>query len=153
MIKDWIAEYQPKRSRLPTSIALRLCNKLHFGGLVSWWFLKAAFYGGTALRIFYGLNRFSEDLDFSLLQSDENFYLNNYLKVIEDEFIAQGMAVSIKTKVKTIQTNIESAFLKSETLWSELILKTKGITLIWAKTKHWIRENKNEVDTKPPLGF
>ena len=42
---------------------------LHRGGF----FDKAAFYGGTCLRIFYGLPRFSEDLDFSLLRPDQNF--------------------------------------------------------------------------------
>ncbi|MBC8180235.1 nucleotidyl transferase AbiEii/AbiGii toxin family protein, partial [candidate division KSB1 bacterium] len=34
------------------------------------YFEKAAFYGGSALRILYGLDRFSEDLDFSLLKKD-----------------------------------------------------------------------------------
>jgi len=29
-------------------------------------FQHAAFYGGTSLRILYGLDRFSEDIDFSL---------------------------------------------------------------------------------------
>src|SRR5690606_35351297 len=85
-------------------------------------FDKSAFYGGTALRIFYGLDRFSEDLDFSLLQKNQDFHFEPYLKIIEDEFLAQGIKVSIKTKKKSVESDIESAFLKSETLWSELIL-------------------------------
>ncbi len=44
-------------------------------------FKKAAFYGGTALRIFYGLDRFSEDLDFSLETADPAFDLSAYFPV------------------------------------------------------------------------
>lgn len=152
MIKDWIAEYQPKTDRDYKQALREIMQQITLAGLYrGGFFEKAAFYGGTALRIFYGLNRFSEDLDFSLLQNDENFHLNNYLKAIEDEFTAQGMSVSIKTKVKSVQSNIESAFLKSETLWSELVLKT---ILPQFGLKETIGlKIKIEVDTKPPLGF
>ena len=152
MIKDWIAEYQPKTDKDYQQALREIMQQIALAGLYrGGFFEKAAFYGGTALRIFYGLNRFSEDLDFSLLQSDENFRLNNYLKVIEDEFIAQGMAVSIKTKEKTIHTNIESAFLKSETLWSELVLESV-LPQFGLKQSIGLKI-KIEVDTKPPLGF
>lgn len=152
MIKDWIAEYQPKTDRDYKQALLEIMQQITLAGLYrGGFFEKAAFYGGTALRMFYGLNRFSEDLDFSLLQNDENFHLNNYLKAIEDEFTAQGMSVSIKTKVKSVQSNIESAFLKSETLWSELVLET---VLPQFGLKETIGlKIKIEVDTKPPLGF
>ncbi|MCB4234561.1 nucleotidyl transferase AbiEii/AbiGii toxin family protein [Kaistella anthropi] len=152
MIKDWIAEYQPKTDRDYKQALREIMQQITLAGLYrGGFFEKAAFYGGTALRMFYGLNRFSEDLDFSLLQNDENFHLNNYLKAIEDEFTAQGMSVSIKTKVKSVQSNIESAFLKSETLWSELVLET---VLPQFGLKETIGlKIKIEVDTKPPLGF
>ena len=48
-------------------------------------FEKAAFYGGSALRILYGLNRFSEYLDFSLLNSNEKFSLEVYSTAVEHE--------------------------------------------------------------------
>src|SRR5215218_6599397 len=83
---------------------------------------KAAFYGGTALRIFYGLDRFSEDLDFSLLEDDPAFSFQPYIDAIVTEFNSQGMQVSIREKDKKVKTNVESAFLKSETIWKELIL-------------------------------
>ena len=152
MIKDWIAEYQPKTDRDYKQTLREIMQQITLAGLYrGGFFEKAAFYGGTALRIFYGLNRFSEDLDFSLLQNDENFHLNNYLKAIEDEFTAQGMSVSLKTKVKSVQSNIESAFLKSETLWSELVIET---VLPQFGLKETIGlKIKIEVDTKPPLGF
>ena len=152
MIKDWIAEYQPKTADDYKQALREIMQQLALAGLSrGGFFSKAAFYGGTALRIFYGLNRFSEDLDFSLLQEDENFDLEYYLKFIEDEFLVQGMVVTIKTKHKSVVSAIESAFLKSETFWGELILETSVPGL-------GIKQNiglkiKIEVDTKPPLGF
>lgn len=78
-------------------------------------FDKAAFYGGTCLRIFYGLPRFSEDLDFSLLASDADFSLEPYFRAVRDEFLALGIDVEISAKKNTVSTGIESAFLKGDT--------------------------------------
>jgi predicted nucleotidyltransferase component of viral defense system len=117
----------------------------------SGFFEKAAFYGGTALRLFYGLDRFSEDLDFSLSEVNPDFSLKPYLEGIITEFSALGMKVSVKEKVKTKQTSIDSAFLKSDTVWKELILE--GIV---PQAGIGIRPSiqiKIEVDTHPPLGF
>lgn len=152
MIKNWLETYNPKTNRDYKQALREIMQQIALAGLYrSGFFEKAAFYGGTALRIFYGLNRFSEDLDFSLLESDENFYLENYFKAIEEEFLAQGMSVSIKTKVKSMPSNVESAFLKPETMWSELVLET-------VLSQFGLKETiglkiKIEVDTKPPLGF
>ena len=67
MIKDWIAEYQPKTDKDYQQALREIMQQIALAGLYrGGFFEKAAFYGGTALRIFYGLNRFSEDLDFSL---------------------------------------------------------------------------------------
>ena len=105
-------------------------------------FDKAAFYGGTCLRIFYGLPRFSEDLDFSLLESDADFSLEPYFKAVREEFSALGLQVEISAKKKTVRTSIESAFLKSDTrLFSFAVHADKTIKI------------KFEVDTEPPLGF
>ena len=73
-------------------------------------FKKAAFYGGTALRIFYKLDRYSEDLDFSLLSTDKAFSLKPYFKAIQDEFEALGITIEISSKKKNTDTAIESAF-------------------------------------------
>ena len=86
-------------------------------------FEQAAFYGGAALRIFYGLPRFSEDLDFSLLKVQEGFSLQPFLDGMLAEFEALGMRVSVTEKTKTKQTKIDSAFLKANTTWKELVLK------------------------------
>ena len=114
-------------------------------------FEKAAFYGGTALRIFYQLDRFSEDLDFSLLETDEGFSLDPYFSAIEKEFQALGIDVDIKTKQKKQKTAVESAFLKSDT--SVHVLQLQSSHQAWAtKAKRPIKI-KFEVDTQPPLGF
>ncbi len=78
-------------------------------------FRYAAFYGGTALRIFYGLDRFSEDLDFSLVAPDADFDLKKYFSVLESELHSVGLNFKIEEKVKTARSNIKSAFLKGNT--------------------------------------
>ncbi len=114
-------------------------------------FEKAAFYGGTALRIFYKLDRFSEDLDFSLLKTDKDFSLDPYFSAIEKEFHALGIDVDIKTKQKKQKTAVESAFLKSDT--SVHVLQFQSSHQAWVtKAKRPIKI-KFEVDTQPPLGF
>jgi predicted nucleotidyltransferase component of viral defense system len=67
MIKDWLAEYNPKNKAEAQSALREIMQEVALAGLYrGGFFEKAAFYGGTALRIFHGLDRFSEDLDFSL---------------------------------------------------------------------------------------
>jgi len=109
-------------------------------------FEKAAFYGGTALRIFYNLDRFSEDLDFSLLAPQQNFSLDPYFKYIKNEFESLGINVNIESKVKKNISNIESVFLKSDTYIHILSLEYK---LNLNKTI----KIKFEADINPPLDF
>jgi predicted nucleotidyltransferase component of viral defense system len=105
-------------------------------------FNRAAFYGGTCLRIFHGLQRFSEDMDFSLLQADEDFRLENYFDAIIVEFQSLGREVTITRKEKKTQTNVESAFLKDTTeIYNLAFSIEKNIKI------------KIEVDTQPPAGF
>lgn len=84
-------------------------------------FDEAAFYGGTCLRIFYNLDRFSEDLDFTLLNKNEKFDLEKYFPYIENELSSYGIMLSVNKKEKKNKSNITSAFLKGDTL--KLILK------------------------------
>ncbi len=78
-------------------------------------FTKAAFYGGTALRILHQLDRFSEDLDFSLLSPDSNFDLSEYEKAIKDELQSLGFSAHVEKKKKSKQSAIDSAFIKINT--------------------------------------
>lgn len=153
MIKEWIAEYEPKNTDDVLSALREIMQEVALAGLSRTdFFEKAAFYGGTALRIFYGLDRFSEDLDFSLLKVDPDFSLEPYFDAILTEFESTGMRVSIREKEKKERTNIDSSFLKSETEWKELILedivKQAGI-----KPTNRTIKIKIEVDRQPPLGF
>jgi len=128
--------------------ALReVMQEIALAGLYRGGFFKhAAFYGGTALRIFYGLDRYSEDLDFSLLHPQQDFKLEPYFKAINDEFSALGIDTKITQKVKTNITNIESAFLKNTT-------STHILLLDGAQQTDQVIKIKFEVDTNPPLGF
>ena len=152
MIKDWIAEYKPTNEEETLSALREIMQEIALDGLSRTdFFEKAAFYGGTALRIFYSLDRFSEDLDFSLMEKNPDFSLEPYFTAIVTEFEAIGMTVSIREKDKKIKTSVESAFLKSETIWKELILED-------IVKQAGIQSNKNikikiEVDVEPPLGF
>ena len=152
MIKEWIAKYNPKNEEQTLDALREIMQEITLAGLSRTdFFEKAAFYGGTALRIFYNLDRFSEDLDFSLLKEDPNFSLEPYFPSIVSEFEALGIKVSIKEKVKTTKTTVDSAFLKSETIWKELVLE-EIIKQAGIKSNRDIKI-KIEVDRKPPLGF
>ena len=105
-------------------------------------FDKAAFYGGTCLRIFHGLQRFSEDMDFSLLQPIADFDFTQYFQPIIDEFAAIGRYVEIKKKDKKNFGKVESAFLKDNTDVYDISFQTEKSIKI-----------KIEVDTNPPLQF
>lgn len=111
---------------------------LYSGGF----FENAAFYGGTCLRIFHGLQRFSEDMDFSLLAHDDNFDFTKYFQPIIDLFAMVGREVEIKKKDKGSFGKVESAFLKDNTDVYDVTFSTEKSIKI-----------KIEVDTCPPLNF
>jgi hypothetical protein len=152
MIKDWLDSYKPSNKEEALQALREIMQEIALAGLQrAGFFEKAAFYGGTALRIFYGLNRFSEDLVFSLLEVNPEFSLDKYLDAILTEFQSLGIKVSVKEKLKTNKNNIESAFLKSETIWRELVLED-------VLPQNGLEQKANikiklEVDTIPPLGF
>ena len=112
-------------------------------------FKEAAFYGGTALRIFYGLDRFSEDLDFSLEQINLDFDLCSYFPVLEKEVKAFGLNVEIQEKQKTKDSNIRSAFLKGNTK-EHLLLFYADERVVGSVAKNEVVKIKFEVDTNPP---
>lgn len=114
-------------------------------------FNVASFYGGTALRIFYKLDRFSEDLDFALNKPDKNFDLSKYFKYIDNELKSYGLNLDIDLKSKSIESNITSAYVKGDTL--EHILK------FFPNNENFAYNNilkkikiKFEVDINPPSG-
>ncbi len=78
-------------------------------------FEKAAFYGGTSLRILYGLPRFSEDLDFTLFKPDPEFSLKPYLVAVQKELFAFGFETEVASVDKSIESTVDSAFVKANT--------------------------------------
>jgi predicted nucleotidyltransferase component of viral defense system len=140
---EMFARYSPITKEERQNAIHEIMQEMTLAGLYRGGFFdRAAFYGGTCLRIFYGLQRFSEDMDFSLLQPDENFKLENYFDSIIAEFKALGREVSITKKDKKTLTNVKSAFLKDNTEVYNLQFTTEKSIKI-----------KIEVDTLPPLGF
>lgn len=114
-------------------------------------FYNAAFYGGTALRIFYGLDRFSEDLNFSLIKNDSEFDIRYFFNYIENETKSLGLKFTVSEKEKFVDSNIKSAFLKGNTIEHILTFydNNPDINLI---NKEEIIKIKFEIDTNPPSG-
>ena len=115
-------------------------------------FEKAAFYGGTALRVLYGLDRFSEDLDFSLLEKNEDFDLADYSEALKRELASFGFAVEIESRIKHPGTAIQSAFLKADTR-TQMITVEFERGLIQQVPRNQVLKIKLEIDVDPPQGF
>ena len=138
-----LAAYPQQTEKQQHNARIEVAQQIVLAGLArSDFFSKAAFYGGTCLRIFHNLQRFSEDMDFSLLQTDEAFTWETYFPYIEQEFEALGRTVTITKKDKRSFGKVESAFLKDNTEVVNLQFLTEKSLKI-----------KIEVDTYPPLGF
>jgi predicted nucleotidyltransferase component of viral defense system len=105
-------------------------------------FEHAAFYGGTCLRIFHSLRRFSEDMDFTLTAKDDSVHLEDFFPQIIEAFKLTGREVEIKKKDKKTFGKVESAFLKDNTDVYDIAFQTEKTVKV-----------KIELDTNPPLGF
>ncbi len=112
-------------------------------------FTHAAFYGGTALRIFHGLDRFSEDLDFSLDAPDANFDLAAYLPSVRDELAAWGFEMEVAQKIKVHESAIHSACIKGGTL-IHLMKITSIRPPVPGVSPNQVLKIKLEIDINPP---
>jgi len=113
-------------------------------------FDHALFYGGTALRILHGLDRFSEDLDFSLIAPNENFDLSKYEDTVIEALHSFGFEVTIQ--MKNSESNIKSAFLKGNTSQHLLNIEApEDIVKTFGQGR--LVKIKFEVDTQPPLDY
>jgi predicted nucleotidyltransferase component of viral defense system len=115
-------------------------------------FEHAAFYGGTALRILHGIDRFSDDLDFSLLRPSSRFDLARYSAALQTEIRSFGFEVRVGTKEKEARSAIQSAFLKADTL-KQLVVIEAGREVVKELPRGQILKIKIEVDPDPPPGF
>lgn len=115
-LKDMLDTYQPKTPTDYQNAVREVVQEITLLGLWRGGFFEhAAFYGGTALRIFHGLRRFSEDLDFTRLSENDDCRLERYLPGIATELESWGFTFEAEAKSKGDRTGIESAFLKGST--------------------------------------
>ena len=152
VIETMLGKYNPKNNEERESAAKEIVQEIALAGLSrGGFFEKAAFYGGTCLRIFYGLNRFSEDLDFALLEKDPDFRLSDYFPSLEREFASYGIEIRAEEKKKDFDSDVRSAFLKGNSLALMMTFfpKSEDARKIISNQKMKI---KFEVDTDNPKG-
>lgn len=150
IVVEMLEKYKPKNFLDKKNAIKEIMQEIVLCGLSrAGFFDKAAFYGGTALRIFYGLDRFSEDLDFSLRTTDKNFDLEKYFPILEREVNAFGLNVTIENKIKTFDSDVKSAFLKGNTK-EHMLLFYSDNDIIKGINPNEVIKIKFEIDTNPP---
>ena len=152
-IRSMLNRYAPQTRDDYVNALREILQELALLGLWrSKFFEHAAFYGGTALRVLYGLDRYSEDIDFSLLAPDPGFSLGQYGESLLREIGSFGFGVEFEHREQTRQTAIESAFLKAHTLKQLLIIEADAERFPDLHPGSVLRI-KLEVDIDPPGGF
>jgi hypothetical protein len=153
LIKNMLPSPLPSTTQ---GILTALRNVLQSLALLGLWrarfFEYAAFYGGTALHMLYGLDRFSEDLDFSLIKPSADFNFSPFAVAIQKELNAFGFETTVELKKKTHGTPVESAFIKGNTLKHLLVIEAPE-HILSGIYKQSIIKIKLEIDTAPPSGF
>ena len=143
LYNQMVAEISQQRRTEGYNVEQEVMQRIALAGLFRGGFFKhEAFYGGTCLRIFHELPRFSEDMDFTLTEKNPEIHLENYFPFIIEEFRKAGLEVIIQKKEKKIFGRVESAFLKENTEVYDIKFQTKKTIKV-----------KIEMDTDPPLGF
>lgn len=152
-VEQMLEKYDCRRAEDFSQALREILQEIALLGLWrSKFFEHAAFYGGTALRILYGLDRFSEDLDFSLLAPNKDFDLDLYSASLKRELAAFGFEVQVEAKNKSVETAVQSAFLKANTANQLLVIKT-GEEIVRQVPAGQVTKIKIEIDTDPPGGF
>jgi predicted nucleotidyltransferase component of viral defense system len=140
---EMVAALNPQNASQETNAKHEVMQQITLSGLWRGGFFEhAAFYGGTCLRIFHGLQRFSEDMDFTLTSKTSAIHLEDYFPSITEAFKLTGRDVDIKKKDKQKFSKVESAFLKDNTDVYDITFQTEKAIKI-----------KIELDLNPPLCF
>lgn len=146
-------KYRPKDNSERENAIKEIVQEIVLSGLSRGGFFdKAVFYGGTCLRIFHGLNRFSEDLDFALLNKNEDFKIEDYFPAVKKELISYGLDMDVVKKEKSKDNNdIQSAFVKGNT---QILLMTffPNNNEVDNVIKDQTIKIKFEIDTDNPKG-
>lgn len=147
-----IAKYNPKNNLERENAIKEIIQEIALAGLSrGGFFEKAAFYGGTCLRIFYGLDRFSEDLDFALVKKNEGFKFDDYFPRLKREFLSYGIDLNIELKKKSNASLVQSAFLKGNSLMFMMTFFPKNEDAKYILSNQKIKI-KFEIDMDNPEG-
>lgn len=148
ILEQMVESYQPKNNEEKRNVVKEVMQEITLCALSKTGFFDvAAFYGGTALRIFYGLDRFSEDLDFSLMTKNQDFDLSTYVPTLKLLVQSFGLNVDVEIKHKTLDSAIQSAFLKGDTIEQFLLFYPND--LVTGINKNEKVKIKFETDTMP----
>ena len=143
LYESMVADYTKEYGSTNLNIEHEVTQQIVLAGLEKGGFFEhAAFYGGTCLRLFHQLPRFSEDMDFSLTEKRNDIHIENYFAAIKEMFHMVGHDVDIVKKDKKTFGRVESAFLKENTEAYDIRFQTKKMVKV-----------KIELDIDPPLGF
>lgn len=147
IIQERLKNYRPISKQEEINALKEIYQEIALAGLARGeFFKKAAFQGGTALRIIHQLRRFSEDLDFVLLEPSTTFQWNTYLNAIDLEFQSFGVNLEVKDRSEA-EGVIKKAFLKEDSFARILELKYKRLPSDEQKISI-----KLEIDINPPGG-
>lgn len=148
ILEQMVESYQPKNNEEKRNVVKEVMQEITLCALSKTGFFDVvAFYGGTALRIFYGLDRFSEDLDFSLMTKNQDFDLSTYVPTLKLLVQSFGLNVDVEIKHKTLDSAIQSAFLKGDTIEQFLLFYPND--LVTGINKNEKVKIKFETDTMP----
>jgi predicted nucleotidyltransferase component of viral defense system len=151
-VKSMLQKYNCKTTQEHKNALKEIVQEIALLGLHRANFFKqAAFYGGTALRIFYGLDRFSEDLDFSLIKPDGKFDFSRFFKALQDELGAFGFDMTVEEKKKPENSAIKSTFIKGGTRFHLINISSVKPPIEGVNPNEKLRI-KIELDIDPPLG-
>lgn len=149
-IQSRLSDYHCKSAREEDQALCEILQDLILAALGrTGFFCKAAFHGGTHLRIFHGLKRFSEDLDFALKEGDADFAFSPYLDKVKAELASFGVKVEVVDKSKADST-VKKAFLKDDSIIR--ILNLKFMNNVGSRQTPRKLRIKLEVDSLPPAG-
>jgi len=145
IIEERLNRYAPETSEEEEDALKEIFQEIILNGLSDEkFFSEAIFQGGTALRIFYNLGRFSEDLDFILKKPNLQFNWQPYMNAIESVCKLYGIYPEIIDKSKK-GTVVQKMFLKDNSIG-------KILNLAYKRNPEKKLTIKLEIDTNPPLG-
>jgi predicted nucleotidyltransferase component of viral defense system len=145
--EDRIRQFQPENA-LEQELVLQEIMQQHILLSLSrsGFFKQALFHGGTCLRIFYRLPRFSEDLDFLLRRSDPSFAWSSHIAHIQRDCEADGIQFEAVDKSRA-EVAVKKAFLKTDSIGTLIVLN-----LPYARHAVKKLRIKLEIDANPPAG-